>query len=179
LVVLSSGCRPGDRSASCKSIHEIRRESVVNREAMRFSFFDGEESAFHAECVRARSERAARTDRKRVNDRCLGAGERCKCVCKWRSTVEDVRSVTEETLRMARARRVAVGETELRRRASEARPWETVHETLCEDARRLLRVSDSRTRRVQRAGDQKKTARGASSSGVQSPSDLDAVGLSA
>ena len=63
LVVLSSGCRPGDRSASCKSIHEIRRESVVNREAMRFSFFDGEErSAFHADCVRARSERAARTD---------------------------------------------------------------------------------------------------------------------
>lgn len=52
-------------------------------------------------------------------------------------------------MRMARARRVAVGETELRRRVSEAIPWETVHDTLCEDARRLLRVSDSRTRRVQ------------------------------
>lgn len=44
-----------------------------------FLFFSGaskERSAFHAECVRAGSERSARTDRKRVNDRCLGAGER-------------------------------------------------------------------------------------------------------
>jgi hypothetical protein len=38
-VVLSSGCRPGDRSARCESIHEIHRESVVNREAISFLFF--------------------------------------------------------------------------------------------------------------------------------------------